>query len=105
VFCKYNPGQAHTPARHLARRIALFYVSHGHTPGTPPPAADASDPREHELVTTLFDLGRQVTSVLEFDQYLPERSSPAGVLSSVNTILNQRQLEEYYCTLCYSIST
>jgi len=36
-------------------------------------------------------------------RYLPERSSPAGVLSSVNTILNQRQLEEYYCTLCYSI--
>ena len=35
--------------------------------------------------------------------YLPERSSPAGVLSSVNTILHQRQLEEYYCTLCYTI--
>jgi phosphoserine phosphatase RsbU/P len=28
---------------------------------------------------------------------------PAGVLSSVNTILYQRQLEEYYCTLCYAI--
>lgn len=36
-------------------------------------------------------------------KYLPERSSPAGVLSSINTILNQRQLEEYYCTLCYAI--
>jgi sigma-B regulation protein RsbU (phosphoserine phosphatase) len=36
-------------------------------------------------------------------RYLPERSSPAGVLSSVNTILYQRQLEEYYCTLCYTI--
>jgi sigma-B regulation protein RsbU (phosphoserine phosphatase) len=36
-------------------------------------------------------------------RYLPERSSPAGVLSSVNTILHQRQLEEYYCTLCYTI--
>jgi sigma-B regulation protein RsbU (phosphoserine phosphatase) len=36
-------------------------------------------------------------------RYLPERSSPAGVLSSVNTILQQRQLEEYYCTLCYAI--
>jgi phosphoserine phosphatase RsbU/P len=24
-------------------------------------------------------------------------------LSSVNTILHQRQLEEYYCTLCYAI--
>ena len=36
-------------------------------------------------------------------RYLPERSSPAGVLSSVNTILHQRHLEEYYCTLCYTI--
>ena len=36
-------------------------------------------------------------------RYLPERSSPAGVLTSVNTILHQRQLEEYYCTLCYAI--
>jgi sigma-B regulation protein RsbU (phosphoserine phosphatase) len=36
-------------------------------------------------------------------RYLPERSSPAGVLSSVNTILQQRQLEEYYCTLCYAV--
>ena len=36
-------------------------------------------------------------------RYLPERSSPSGVLSSINTILHQRQLEEYYCTLCYSI--
>jgi sigma-B regulation protein RsbU (phosphoserine phosphatase) len=24
-------------------------------------------------------------------------------LSSVNTILHQRQLEEYYCTLCYTV--
>ena len=36
-------------------------------------------------------------------RYLPERSAPASVLSSVNTILHQRQLEEYYCTLCYTI--
>jgi phosphoserine phosphatase RsbU/P len=36
-------------------------------------------------------------------RWVPERSSPAGVLSSMNTILHQRQLEEYYCTLCYTI--
>jgi sigma-B regulation protein RsbU (phosphoserine phosphatase) len=36
-------------------------------------------------------------------RYLPDRAGPASVLSSVNTILHQRQLEEYYCTLCYSI--
>ncbi|HSC29594.1 MAG TPA: GAF domain-containing SpoIIE family protein phosphatase [Vicinamibacterales bacterium] len=36
-------------------------------------------------------------------RYVPERSSPANVLSSVNTILNERHLEEYYCTMCYAI--
>ncbi|HEY2433095.1 MAG TPA: GAF domain-containing protein [Vicinamibacterales bacterium] len=36
-------------------------------------------------------------------RFLPDRSGPASVLSSVNTILYQRQLEEYYCTLCYAI--
>lgn len=36
-------------------------------------------------------------------RYLPDRSTPASVLSSINTILYQRQLEEYYCTLCYAI--
>jgi sigma-B regulation protein RsbU (phosphoserine phosphatase) len=36
-------------------------------------------------------------------RYLPDRSTPASVLSSINTILNQRQLEEYYCTMCYAV--
>jgi sigma-B regulation protein RsbU (phosphoserine phosphatase) len=36
-------------------------------------------------------------------RYLPERSSPAAVLTSINTILHERQLEEYYCTLCYAV--
>src|SRR5947208_4756102 len=36
-------------------------------------------------------------------RYAPERFSPAGVLASVNTILHERQLEEYYCTLCYGV--
>jgi len=36
-------------------------------------------------------------------RYAPERFGPAGVLASTNTILNQRQLEEYYCTLCYAV--
>jgi sigma-B regulation protein RsbU (phosphoserine phosphatase) len=36
-------------------------------------------------------------------RYLPDRSSPAAILSSVNTILHQRQLEEYYCTACYAL--
>jgi sigma-B regulation protein RsbU (phosphoserine phosphatase) len=35
-------------------------------------------------------------------RYTPDRFSVAGVLQSMNTILHERQLEEYYCTLCYA---
>ncbi len=35
-------------------------------------------------------------------RYMPERFSPAGVLMSMNTILYERQLEGYYCTLTYA---
>jgi sigma-B regulation protein RsbU (phosphoserine phosphatase) len=35
-------------------------------------------------------------------RYTPERTTPAGVLASMNTILHERGLEEYYCTLTYS---
>jgi sigma-B regulation protein RsbU (phosphoserine phosphatase) len=31
------------------------------------------------------------------------RSTPAVVLNAMNRILNERQLEEYYCTLCYTM--
>ncbi len=36
-------------------------------------------------------------------RFMPERSTPGKVLGSINTILHERQLEEYYCTLCYAI--
>jgi sigma-B regulation protein RsbU (phosphoserine phosphatase) len=36
-------------------------------------------------------------------RYAPERFTPSGVLGSINTILSERQLEEYYCTLCYAV--
>jgi sigma-B regulation protein RsbU (phosphoserine phosphatase) len=36
-------------------------------------------------------------------RYSPQGFGPATVLSSVNTILHERQLEEYYCTLCYAV--
>jgi phosphoserine phosphatase RsbU/P len=36
-------------------------------------------------------------------RYAPERFGPSGVLTSTNTILNERDLESYYCTLCYAV--
>jgi phosphoserine phosphatase RsbU/P len=74
-------------------------------------------PDSHTLVVALGDVsGKGVPAALYSAfaaelvrgrtfrrRYVPERSSPASVLTSVNTILHQRQLEEYYCTLCYAI--
>ena len=36
-------------------------------------------------------------------RFAADRSGPATVLASMNSILYERQLEEYYCTLLYSI--
>ena len=35
-------------------------------------------------------------------RYTKVRTSPAAILESMNTILHGRQLESYYCTLCYA---
>ncbi len=35
-------------------------------------------------------------------RYTPDRFSVSGVLQAMNNILHERQLEEYYCTLCYA---
>lgn len=35
-------------------------------------------------------------------RFMPDAFSVSGVLQSMNTILHERQLEEYYCTLCYA---
>jgi sigma-B regulation protein RsbU (phosphoserine phosphatase) len=36
-------------------------------------------------------------------RFTAERSSPSGVLASINTILCERRIEEYFCTLCYAL--
>jgi sigma-B regulation protein RsbU (phosphoserine phosphatase) len=36
-------------------------------------------------------------------RFTPERFSVGGVLQAMNTILYERQLGDYYCTLCYSL--
>ena len=36
-------------------------------------------------------------------RFAPERGGPAAVLTSINRIMHERQLEEYYCTLCYAL--
>ena len=73
-------------------------VSHGYTSDdAPTPALNQSDPSEHELVTTLFDLGRQVTSVLDFDELLRQIPRLIGRLISFDAfavyLLDERRGE------------
>jgi len=35
-------------------------------------------------------------------RFTPDRFSVSGVLKAMNTTLHERQLEAYYCTLCYA---
>ena len=35
-------------------------------------------------------------------RFTPDRFSVSGVLQAMNTTLHERQLEAYYCTLCYA---
>jgi sigma-B regulation protein RsbU (phosphoserine phosphatase) len=74
-------------------------------------------PEPHSLVIAVGDVsgkgvpaalysafaGELVRSRTFRRRYTTDRSSPAGVLASMNTILHERQLEPYYCTLCYSL--
>jgi phosphoserine phosphatase RsbU/P len=47
--------------------------------------------------------GELVRSRTYRQRFTTERSSPAGVLASMNRILHERGLYEYYCTLVYAI--
>ena len=74
-------------------------------------------PEPHSLVIAVGDVsgkgvpaalysafaGELVRSRTFRRRYTSDRSSPAGVLASMNTILHERQLDPYYCTLCYAL--
>ena len=78
---------------------------------------DFLSPEAHSLVIAVGDVsgkgvpaalysafaGELVRSRTFRRRHTSDRSSPAGVLASMNTILHERQLEEYYCTLLYAL--
>jgi phosphoserine phosphatase RsbU/P len=78
---------------------------------------DFLDPLANQLVVAVGDVsGKGVPAALYSafaselvrsrtfrKRYQPGSVTPGSVLEIVNTILHQRQLEEYYCTLCYAL--
>jgi sigma-B regulation protein RsbU (phosphoserine phosphatase) len=55
-----------------------------------------------EVVARLAPARELIRSRTFRRRYAPEPASPSGVLASINTILHERELFEYYCTLCYA---
>ncbi len=74
-------------------------------------------PEPHTLVVALGDVsgkgvpaalygafvGEVIRSRTLRRRLAPDRISPNAVLTSINRIMHERQLEEYYCTLCYAL--
>ena len=77
---------------------------------------DFLSPESHGLVVAVGDVsgkgvpaalysaaaGELVRSRTFRRRYTSERTTPAAILATMNTILRERQLEEYFCTLCYA---
>jgi sigma-B regulation protein RsbU (phosphoserine phosphatase) len=77
---------------------------------------DMLSPEAHTLVVAVGDVsgkgvpaalysafaGELIRSRTFRRRYAPDPASPSHVLASINTILNERNLLEYYCTLCYA---
>jgi sigma-B regulation protein RsbU (phosphoserine phosphatase) len=95
-------AQARTPPRRSRRREPRRRFSRLLTP------------ESNTLIAAVGDVGerraRRAYSVFagELVRAAPaplhaRATSPGAVLMSINTILHERQLEEYYCTLCYAI--
>jgi sigma-B regulation protein RsbU (phosphoserine phosphatase) len=77
---------------------------------------DFLSPEPHNLVVAVGDVsGKGVPAALYSAfagellrgrtyrrRWAPDQGNPATVLTAMNRILHERQLEEYYCTLCYA---
>ncbi len=90
---------AFSPARELGGDFHDFLLPDSHTLVVA--IGDVSGKGVPAALYSVF-AGELVRSRTFRRRYQPEQSSPAAVLTAINTILHERQLEEYYCTLCYA---
>ncbi|MCC7127094.1 MAG: GAF domain-containing protein [Acidobacteria bacterium] len=78
---------------------------------------DFLSPEPHTLVVSVGDVSGKGVPAALYSAFVGElvrgrtfrrrletrRSTPSAVLTAMNRILHERQLEEYYCTLCYAM--
>lgn len=93
-------GAAFAPARELGGDFYDFL-----TPETNTLIVAVGDTSGKGVPAALYGTfaGELIRSRTFRRRFMPEQSDPAAILASVNTILRERRLEEYYCTLCYAL--
>ncbi len=87
------------PARELGGDLYEFMSVEAH--GLTVALGDVSGKGVPAALYSAF-VGELVRSRTYRRRYTAVRSTPAGVLAAMNDILHERQLFEYYCTLCYA---
>jgi sigma-B regulation protein RsbU (phosphoserine phosphatase) len=88
------------PARELGGDLYDFLSSDAHTLTVV--VGDVSGKGVPAALYSAF-AGELVRSRTYRRRFTSERSTPAEILASMNRILHERQLFEYYCTLCYAV--
>lgn len=93
-------GAAFAPARELGGDFYDFLTPEAHTL-----VVAVGDVSGKGVPAALYGAfaGELVRSRTFRRRFMPERSDPASILASINSILRERRLEEYYCTLCYAL--
>jgi len=88
------------PARELGGDLYDFLSAEPHTLTVA--VGDVSGKGAPAALYSAF-AGELVRSRTYRRRFTSERSSPAEILASMNRILHERELYEYYCTLCYAV--
>ena len=92
-------GMRFEPARELGGDFYDFLALEPHTLTVA--VGDVSGKGVPAALYSAF-AGELVRSRTHRRRYTKVRTGPADILESMNLILHERQLEEYYCTLCYA---
>ncbi|MCX6551927.1 MAG: GAF domain-containing protein [Acidobacteria bacterium] len=92
-------GMRFEPARELGGDLYDFLALEPHTLTVA--VGDVSGKGVPAALYSAF-AGELVRSRTYRRRYTKVGSSPGEILASMNRILHERQLEEYYCTLCYA---
>ena len=86
------------PARELGGDLYDFLSPEPNSSSSPSATCRARACRRRSTASFAGEMVRGRT----FRARLERSAAPGAMLTAINRILHERQLEEYYCTLCYA---